>query len=104
MILTEAPAGARVLDFAPARAARAEARAARGEPAAFIKLAVGYVGVRAEIPLEAAILLEESKLREGLAGILTDPSDIDALLADGLATNDLEALVELITGGVKLGE
>lgn len=101
-ILAEAPEGADVLDLGAARAARAEARAAAGKGAAVIKLSVGFVEILAEIPLGVATDLQDGRIREGLAGVLVDPDDIDALMAE-ITVNDTEALTKLITGE-SLGE
>jgi hypothetical protein len=101
-ILKKAPEGSQVLDLGAARAARAEARAAAGEGDSFIKLSVGYVQVLPEVPLSAAVILESGDIKTGLAGILTDPADVDALLAE-ITTHDVESLVTLITG-TPLGE
>jgi hypothetical protein len=96
-ILKKAPAGAEVLDLGAGRAARAEARAAEGLGGKFLKLAAGYVEVKAEIPVEAAFTLY-TDIKGGLAGILVDPKDVDALIADGLTSQDLEAMQALVTG------
>ena len=101
-ILKKAPAGAEVLDLGAGRAARAEARAAEGLGGKFLKLAAGYVEVKPEIPVEVAFTLQ-SDLKAGLAGILVDPTDLDALLADGLTSGDIEAMQALVTGK-SLGE
>lgn len=101
-VLKTAPAGADVLDLGAARSARAEARAAAGKGDAFIKLTVGYVGVKAEIPLGVATDLQNENLRDGLAGLLADPADVDALL-DELTANDIQELTKFITGA-SLGE
>ena len=100
-ILKVAPDGANVLDLGAERAARAEARAAAGEGVPFIRLSVGYVEVKPEIPISVAdLLLIDTK--GGLAGLLADPADIDALYAE-ITTGDMEALTEFITGK-SLGE
>lgn len=96
-ILKKAPEGAAVLDIAAAVAARAEARAAAGDVGRFIKLTVGYVEVRPEVALAAAIDLQSEKLREGLGALLVDPSDVDALVNE-LTSEDLAALTKFITG------
>jgi hypothetical protein len=101
-ILKKAPADAEVLDLGAGRVARAEARAAEGLGGKFLKLAAGYVEVKAEIPVEVAFTLEVD-LKAGLAGLLVDPADLDALIADGLTSGDIEAMQALVTGK-SLGE
>lgn len=102
-ILKKAPAGAEVLDLGAARAARAEARAAEGKGGTFLKLAAGYVEMKSEIPIEIAFTFQSGDIRAGLEGILVDPADVVALLADGLSAADLGAITELISGS-SLGE
>ena len=102
-ILSEAPEGAAVLDLEASRAARAEARTAAGKGSSFLKLAVGYVEIRPEFPLSVADAFKAEDINAGLAGMLVDPADVDALLADGLTAQDLEALTKFISG-VSLGE
>lgn len=97
-ILSAAPEGARVLDLDAARAARAEARAAAGEGLPLIKVSAGFVEVRAEVDLTAAEDFLAGKFREGLALLLADPADIDAVLAGGLSKDDLDAIGTFITG------
>jgi hypothetical protein len=97
-ILTTAPEGALVLDLGGARAARAEVRAAAGLGNPFLKLAVGFVEIRAEVSVSAILDLQAEKIEVGLAGLLVDPADIAALLADGLSEQDLRAIIEFITG------
>ncbi len=101
-IRKKVPEGAEVLDLGAGRAARAEARAAEGLGAKFLKISAGYIEVKVEIPVEVAFTLERD-VKAGLAGILVDPTDIDALLADGLTSQDLEAMQALVTGK-SLGE
>ena len=101
-ILKKAPAGAEVLDLGAARVARAEARAAEGKSGRFLKISAGFIEVKVEIPVEVAFTLQ-ADVKEGLAGILVDPKDVDALLADGLSSQDLEAMTDLVTGK-SLGE
>jgi phage-related tail fiber protein len=101
-ILKKAPTGSEVLDLGAARVARAEARAAAGKGASFIKLTVGYVEVKPEIPLAVADDLVNEKVRQGLAGLLADPDDIDALLGE-LTQNDVQDLAAFIMGA-SLGE
>ena len=102
-ILKQAPDGATVLDLGAARVARAEARAAAGSTGSFLKLTAGFVEVKPEFSLTVAMDFEAEKLREGLAGLLADPADVDVLLADGLTKEDLKAIGEFITGA-PLGE
>ena len=102
-ILSEAPEGSEVLDFGAARAARAEARAAAGKGSTFVKLAAGFVEVRPEFALSVADAFKAEDIKAGLAGMLVDPADALALLADGLTAQDLEALTKFISG-VTLGE
>ena len=101
-IRKKVPEGAEVLDLGAARAARAEARAAEGLGAKFLKISAGFIEVKVEIPVEVAFTLQ-SDIKAGLAGILVDPADVDALLADGLTAQDLEAMTDLVTGK-SLGE
>jgi phage-related tail fiber protein len=101
-ILKKAPEGSEVLDLGAARVARAEARAAAGKGSSFIKLTVGYVEVKPEIPLAVADDLVNEKVRQGLAGLLADPEDIDALLGE-LTQNDVQDLAAFIMGA-SLGE
>ena len=101
-ILKKVPEGAEVLDLGAARVARAEARVAEGKAGRFLKISAGYIECKVEIPVEVAFTLQ-SDVKEGLAGILMDPKDIDALLADGLSSQDLEAMTDLVTGK-SLGE
>lgn len=100
-ILEDAPEGAAVFDPAPLRAARAEVRAQAGTEAPVIKLAAGYVQLAAEIPLDAALQFQSSNIRAGLAGMLADPSDVDAVL-DGFTAQDLAALTAFLN--TSLGE
>jgi hypothetical protein len=100
-ILKAAPEGAKVLDLGAERAARAEVRAAEGEGVPYVRLSVGYVEVKAEIPLAVADLIMVDT-KAGLAGLLADPGDIDELYGE-ITTGDLGALTEFITGK-SLGE
>lgn len=102
-ILSTAPEGARVLDLDAARAARAEARAAAGEGLPVIKVSAGYVEVSPEVDLIAGEDFLAGRFREGLALLLADPSDVDAVLAGGLSKDDLNAIGEFITG-LSVGE
>ena len=96
-ILKKAPEGAEVLDLGAGRVARAEARAAEGKGRPFLKISAGFIAVKAEIPVEVAYTLQ-SDVKAGLAGLLVDPADLDALIADGLTSGDIEAMQALVTG------
>ena len=102
-VLSEAPAGSTVLDLGAARVARAEVRVAEGKASSFIKLAAGFVEVRAEFALATAEAFQAGQISVGLAGLLVDPADVDVLLADGLTAQDLEAVTKFIAGA-SLGE
>jgi hypothetical protein len=97
-ILSELPNGANVLDLEAARVARAEARAEQGLGKPFIKISAGFIEVNPEIPLEAAFKLGDNDIRAGLALILADPKDIDKLLEAGVTAQDLESIVNFVTG------
>lgn len=97
-ILKNAPEGAKVLDLEAARVARAEVRAAEGEGNPVIKLAAGYVEVRPEIAISVATKFEQGDVRGGLAGLLVDPADVDALFEDGLTAKDMEEITKFLTG------
>lgn len=103
MILKTAPEGAEVLDLGAARVARAEARAAEGKAASFIKLSSGFVEVKAEMPIDVAFKFAAEDIRGGLADLLADPSDLDVLLADGVSAQDLAEITKFIAGA-SLGE
>jgi hypothetical protein len=45
----------------------------------------------------------EERVREGIAMLLADPADVDALYKDGLSAEDLGVIVEHISGK-SLGE
>ena len=102
-IVSDLPKGAEVLDLGAARAARAEARAADGKGSLFLKLSAGFVEVHPEIPLEAAFSFQSEDIRGGLALLLVDEADVDALLTDGLTAQDLEAVIKFASGK-SLGE
>lgn len=102
-IIKEIPEGAQSFDLEGARAARAEARAKTGASTPFIKLSAGYVEVKPELSVTAADKLNREDIRGGLADILADPADVDALLAEGLSVQDLQAISKFITGR-SLGE
>lgn len=95
-VLKSAPEGAKVIDLDQFRKVRAEVRDQAGVAASLVKLAAGYVPVKAEIPLEATFLFQEGKLRPGLESMLEDPADVDALLADGLTAQDLSAIITFL--------
>lgn len=101
-ILSAAPEGARVLDLDAARAARAEARAAAGQALPMIKVAAGFVPVRAEIDIECVEDFTAGRFRSGIARLLADPADVDVLI-DGLTKDDLEIITKFVTGA-SLGE
>ena len=102
-ILKKAPEGANVLDLEAGRLSRAEIRAGEGAGDPYLKLKAGYIQVKSEIPLIVAFMFQAEKIEEGLKGLLVDPADLDALLADGLTKEDLEAMTDLVTGK-SLGE
>lgn len=102
-ILSKAPDNATVLDLGAARAARQEARVAAGETNPVIKLAAGYVEVRPEIDVLCAEEFSAGNIKGGLARLLADPKDIDAIVEGGLSKDDVESIVNFITG-VSLGE
>ena len=93
-ILSEAPKGAEILDLGAARAARAEARS--GQP--YIKLSAGYVPANAEVRIDTAFLIDQGDVKGTLACLVTDPDDVEALLKDGLTAQDIQAIMQWITG------
>ena len=97
-ILKKVPEGAQVLDLGAARVARAEARAAEGKGSIFLKLAVGFVEVKPEFAVTVAFDFKDERIKEGLEGVLVDPADVDALFADGLTGQDMEAISQFIAG------
>ena len=98
-ILSETPEGAKVLDLAAARVARAEAR---GEKS-YLKLNAGFVEVQPEVALAAADAFVAGDIKKGVSLLVADPADADLLIADGLTAEDLEAIIEHISGK-SLGE
>lgn len=100
-ILTAAPEGAEVLDLDAARAARAEAR--QGKPLPVIKLSAGYVEVSPEMDVLSADDFANGHIKEGLAKLLADPADVDVLAQGGISKDDLQAIVQFVTGN-SLGE
>ena len=102
MILAESPAGANVLDLGALRAARDEVRAREGVAVSVIKLSAGFVELAAEIPIEAAQAFDGGDYKGGLALMLKDPADVDALLSFGLTAQDIGELVKFL--GSTLGE
>lgn len=96
-IVSSAPEGASVLDLAAERAARAEARSAQGKGDPYIKLEAGFVQVYPEVPLSAAFLFQDGKVKEGLALLLVDEADIE-LLWPTLTKDDFEAISNFIAG------
>lgn len=93
-ILREAPAGADVLDLGAARVARAEARSAQP----YIKLSAGYVAANPEVRIDVAFLIDAGDVKGTLSALLADPKDVDALLKDGLTAQDIQAIMQWITG------
>lgn len=100
-ILKKAPDGANVLDLGAARVARAEARV--GQPLQVIKLGAGFVQVAPEMDVLSADDFAAGHIREGLSKLLADPADVDELVKGGVSKDDLEAIVQFVTG-VSLGE
>lgn len=100
-ILQTAPEGAEVIDIAAARAARAEVDATL--PPVLVKIDAGYVQLSREIDVLCADDFTDGHIRAGLAKILQDPADIDAIVSYGLSKDDLEQIVNYITGKT-LGE
>ena len=93
-ILSDAPKGADVLDLGAARAARAEARAS--DP--YIKLSAGYVQANAEVRIDSALKIDQGDVRGVLSALVIDPADVDVLLEDGLTAQDIQAIMQWITG------
>lgn len=100
-ILREAPEGSEILDLGAARAARAEAR--QGKPLPVIKLSAGFVEVSPEMDVMSADDFAAGHIKDGLAKLLADPADVDELVAGGISKDDLEAIVQFVTGN-SLGE
>jgi hypothetical protein len=100
LILKDAPEGAKVLDLAALHQARAEAR--KDEPLVLVKLSQGFVALAPEITLDAALLMRDGDIRGGIAGLLADPADADALLKDGLTAPDIAELTKFLNAS--LGE
>lgn len=98
-IISELPKDATVLDLGAARVARAEARSSKS----YIKLAAGYVEVATEVPIAAAFSINDGDIKGAIALLIADPADVDALLADGLTSGDIEEITKFITGK-SLGE
>ena len=96
MILDAAPEGARVLDLSAIHAARAEAH--KDEPLPVVKLSAGFVEMKHEIELGAVEDFAKADFRSGLAKMLKDPGDVDALFDGGLTRDDLESLNRFLTG------
>ena len=103
MIQAKAPEGAQVFDLEATRIARAEARALEGKGNPFLKLSVGYIEVNAEFALNVAFAFQDKDIRGGLASLLVDPEDVDALLNSGLTAQDLEEITKFVSG-LSLGE
>ena len=103
-ILSKAPEGANVLDLEAVRAARAEARAEAGEGHPVIKLSGDrFVEVKAEFSISVAIDFQNENIKGGLAALLVDPEDVDALLEDGLSQQDIAEIAKFVAG-LSLGE
>ncbi|MET4780808.1 hypothetical protein [Glaciihabitans sp. UYNi722] len=100
-ILEKAPEGAQVLDLGAARAARAEARV--GQPRSVIRLSVGFVELKAELDVLCAEDFAASRISDGLRRVVADPADLAELVKGGLTAEDLQAIVEFVTGN-SLGE
>ena len=96
-ILSKLPEGASVLDLDAARVARQEARAAQGLGDPFIKLEAGYVQVVPEVPLAAAYLFQDERIKEGLELLFADKADAEAVWPT-LTAGDFEAILNFITG------
>ena len=102
-ISKKAPSGAQILDLGAARAARAEERAKGGAPQSFLKLSAGFVPVAAEVDVTTALDFQNQNIERGLSKLLADPDDLAVLLEDGITGEDLQAILEFITG-VPAGE
>jgi hypothetical protein len=97
-ILNEVPEGSEVVDLGAARAAREEIRVAEGKSQAFLKLDAGYVQVKPEFSVMIAAHFERDEIVAGLAGLLVDPSDVEALIQYGLSKEDLTEIMKFLTG------
>jgi hypothetical protein len=89
-ILKDAPEGAQVLDLNAARVARIELSSK--------SLTAGYIETKAEVPLSAAFAINTGDITGALGQLLADPTDVDALIADGLTSGDIEAITIFIAG------
>lgn len=98
-ILDSIPEGASVIDLDAARVARAEAR----ESKTFVKLSAGFIEVNAELPLISAEAFTEGNVNEGIGYLLADPADVEPLLKSGLSAEDLQVIIEHVSGKT-LGE
>lgn len=101
-IITTLPEDATVVDLGAGRKARAEARAAAGQTAPYIKVEAGYIETRGEFSLGVVEDLKDGNVRAALTSLLADPEDADVLLADGLSAQDFGVIVEFI--GSSVGE
>ncbi len=101
-IVTDLPEDATVIDLDAARKARAEARAESAAPDTYIKLAAGYVPVKAEFSLSVIEHLRKGEVADALAALLTDPADADVLIADGVSAQDINVIMAFV--GSSLGE
>lgn len=103
-ILNKAPEGAEILDLEAGRAARAEQRAAEGKGNPVIKLSGDrFVEVKPEFSISVALDFQNEDIKGGLAEMLVDPEDVDALLEGGLSQQDIQEIAKFITG-MTLGE
>jgi len=101
MILKDAPAGSAILDLEAVRAARTEAH--KDEAGPVVKVSAGYLQLRREIDVTAGMDFARAKFREGLEKLLEDPADVDDLLSGGFSTDDINAVINFISGR-SLGE
>ena len=100
-IAKKAPVGAKVLDLQSARTARAEARA--GEPAAYLKLSVGFVEIKPEMDIFVIEDLKVGNVKSALTRLFADPKDAEAVFAEGITDDDFKSIVEF-SAGKSLGE
>lgn len=103
MIEQTAPDGAQVIDLPAGRAARAEQRAKDGEGVPYLRLSAGYVALKPEVPITAAMAFTNGEIEAGLRLMLKDPADVDLLLSDGLTAPDIDSIGTRLTGR-SLGE
>lgn len=98
-LITSVPEGSKVVDLDASRIARAEARTEK----TYIKLSVGFIEVNPEIALAASEDFEAGRIREGIASLLIDASDVDVLYEAGFTAEDLATVIEYVSGKT-LGE